>query len=112
MGMPGELQRDPRRHAHRNVGLVRQQDDRRVVGYLRERRGEIVDADAPHRPEAPRRQIGQLIAEPGEPERAAVLGQAPGIVFVNRNAGRFERAPGARSVPRPSRCTVLSSHQS
>ena len=35
MGMPRELQRDPRRHAHRDVGLVRQKDDRRVVGHFR-----------------------------------------------------------------------------
>ena len=73
MGMPGELQRDARRHAHRNIRLMRQQDDRRVVGHFCKRRAEIVDTDAPDRPEAPRRHIGQLIAKPGEPERVAVL---------------------------------------
>ena len=77
MGMAGELQRDARRHAHRDVGLVRQQDERRIVGDLRKRRAEIVDADAPHRAETPRRHIGELIAEAGQPERPAVLGQPP-----------------------------------
>ena len=92
MGMATELQRHPLRHAHRDVGLVRQQHDRRVVGYFRKRRCEIVDADAPHRPEAPRRKIRQLIAEPGQPERSAGFGQAFRVVFVNRNASGFERA--------------------
>ena len=76
MGMPGELQRDARRHAQRDVGLVRHQDDRRIVGDFRKRRAEIVDADALERPEAPRRHIGELIAEAGQPERMAVLGEA------------------------------------
>jgi hypothetical protein len=52
MGMAGELQRDARRHAPRDVGLVRQQNDRRVVGDFRQRRAEIVDADPLERPEA------------------------------------------------------------
>ncbi len=86
------MQRDPRRYAHRDVGLVRQQNDRRVVGHFRKRCGKIIDADALDRPEPPRRKIGQLIAEPGKPERAAGLGQARCVVFVNRNPGGFERA--------------------
>ncbi len=73
MGVPGQLQRDTPWHAPGDIGLVRQQDDRRIVGDLCERRAEIVDADAVHRPEAPRRKIGELIAEAGEPERLAVL---------------------------------------
>ena len=86
MGMAGELQRHPRRHALGDVGLMRQQNDRRVIGDLRQRRAEIVDADAPHRPETARREIGQLIAKAGQPERTPVLGQALGVVVVNRNA--------------------------
>ena len=52
MGMAGQLQRDARRHPHGDVGLMRQQHDRRIVGDLRQRRREIVDADAAHLPEA------------------------------------------------------------
>ena len=63
---------------------------------FRQRRTEIVDADAPARPEAPRRQIGQLIAEAREPERPAALGQPHHVVFVDRNASSFERAPRDR----------------
>ena len=66
---------------------MRQQDHRRVVGYFGKRRVEIVDADAPHRPEAPGRHIGQLIAETGQPERTAVLKETPGVVLVDRNTG-------------------------
>ena len=76
MGMAGELQRDARGHAPRDVGLMRHQDHRRIVGDLRQRRAEIVDADALERPEAARRHIGQLVAETGQPERMAVLGQS------------------------------------
>ena len=65
MGMARELQGDPRRHTHGNVWLVRQQNDRRVVGDFPKCRGEIIDADTPDRPEAARRKIGQLVAEPG-----------------------------------------------
>jgi hypothetical protein len=64
MGMPRELQRDSRRHAHRDVGLVRQQNDRRVIRDFPKRRAKVIDADTPDRPEAPRRKIGQLVAEP------------------------------------------------
>ena len=75
MGMAGELQRHPRRHPHRNVRLMRQQHDRRVVGDFPERRGKVVDADTFAGPESPRRHVSQLIAEPGEPERPAGLAQ-------------------------------------
>ncbi len=73
---------------------MRQQNDRRIIGDLRQRGAEIVDADAPHRPETARREIGELIAEAGQPERTPVLGEALGVVFVNRNAGRLQRAAG------------------
>ncbi len=79
MGMSGELQRDPRRHAHRNVGLVRQKNDRRVVGHLRKRRSKIVDADTLDRPEPARRKIGQLIAEPArDPAQFGLFGGGEG----------------------------------
>ena len=94
MGMTGKLQRDPRRHAPGDIGLMRHQDQRRIVGYLGQRRPEIIDADAPHRPETPHRRIGQLIAKTGQPERAAILDETPGVVFVDRNPGCFEPAPG------------------
>ena len=96
MGMPGKLQHHPRRYAQRHVGLVRQQNDRCIVGDFRKRRREIVDADALDRPEPTRRHIGQLIAETGEPERPAVLGQSRRIVVVNRDAGGLQRAPRDR----------------
>ena len=78
---------------------MRQQHDRRVVGHLPERRAEIINTDARHPSETPRRHVGQLIAKPGEPERVSILGQTPSIVFINRNAGRFERAPGDDRSP-------------
>src|SRR5207302_4601129 len=83
-----------------HVWLVRQQNDRRVVGDFPKCRGEIIDADTPDRPEAARRKIGQLVAEPGEPERPARALQPRHIVFINRNAGSFERAARDRwSLP-------------
>jgi hypothetical protein len=48
---------------------------------------------APPRREAACRKIGQLIAEPCQPERAITFGQAPGVIFVNRNARGIERLP-------------------
>ena len=51
-----------------------------------EGRMEIVDADPPHRPETACREIGQLIAEASQPEGPPVLGEALGVVVVNRNA--------------------------
>jgi hypothetical protein len=44
MRMPGQLQRDSRRQPHRNIGLVRQKNDRRIVGDFCKRRGKIIDA--------------------------------------------------------------------
>ena len=88
MGMAGELQRHPRRDAPGHVRLVRQQHDRRVVGNFCQRRAEIVDADAPHRAEAARRNVSQLIAEASEPELSETI--------------RFEaitlRCPGRRTI--------------
>ena len=81
MGMTGQLQRDPRRYANGHIGFMRQKNERRVVGHLLQRRGEIVDADAPHRAQARRRQIGQLIAETGQPERATGLAQGARASF-------------------------------
>ena len=51
MGVAGQLERDARGHARRDVGLMREQDDRRVVGDLCQRRIEIVDTEALGRPE-------------------------------------------------------------
>ena len=48
--------------------------------------GRASGADAPQRAKTPRRQIGELVAEPGEPERTAVLAEALGVVFVNGNS--------------------------
>src|ERR1700682_6687029 len=96
VGVPRKLQRHPRRHAHRDVGLVRQKNDRRVVANFPKRRREIIDADTLDRPEPPCRKIGQLIAEPGKPERATGFGKPLYVVFVNRNADGFERAPRNR----------------
>ncbi len=64
MGMAGELQRDARGHAPRYIGLMRHQNHRRVVGDLRQRGAEIVDADTLERPEAARRDIGELVPRP------------------------------------------------
>src|SRR5207237_10165667 len=51
-------------------------------------------------PEPARRQISQLIAETGEPERLAVFAQALRVVFVNWNTGSFEGAAGmGRPLP-------------
>src|SRR3954452_18574481 len=58
MGVAGQLQSDARGHPRRDIGLMREQDDRRIVGDLGERRVEIVGAEAPRAPEAPRRQKG------------------------------------------------------
>src|SRR5437867_1622195 len=74
MGVTGQLERDARGHARCDIGLMREQDDRRVFGDLCERRGEIVGTEAPSAAVALRRRIGELIAEAGEPERATILG--------------------------------------
>ena len=66
MGVPGELQRHALGHPARDIGLVREQDDRRIVGDLGKRGTEIVDADAMNGTKPPRRPIGELVAEPGE----------------------------------------------
>ena len=99
MGMAGELQRNARRHAPRDIRLVRHQDDRRVVGDFRKRRAEIVDADALERPEAPRRHIGELIAEAGQPERVAVLGQPRRRRFRRPECRRLPARAGRSSAP-------------
>src|SRR5512140_2957776 len=94
MGMTGELKRDARRQAMRDIRLMRQQDHRRIVRYLVERGAEIVDANSFDRSKAPRRSISQLIAKAGEPERAAAFAQALDVIFVDRNAGGLQRAAG------------------
>src|SRR5882724_3021628 len=100
MGMSGQLHRDARGHASSHIGFMRQKNERRVVRYLLQGRGKIIDADAFDRPEPPRREIGQLIAETCEPELVTVLAQALDVILVNRNADGFERAPGdRRSLP-------------
>ena len=70
---------------------MRQQDHRRVVSHLCERRVEIVDADPANAAKAPCRQISELIAEPGEPEGMAAPGQARDIILVDGNADGFQR---------------------
>src|SRR5215204_4713796 len=70
------------------------------LGDLRQRRAEIVDADALERPEAARRDISELVAETGQPERMAVLMEFLRVVFVNRNTGGLQRAAcGRQSLP-------------
>src|SRR3954451_13261897 len=81
MGVAGQLQSDARGHPRRDIGFMREQDHRCIVADLRERSGEIVDTEARHASEAPSRQVRELIAEAGEPERAAVLGEAHGVVL-------------------------------
>ena len=62
MGMSRKLQRDARRNAHRNIRLVRQQNDRRIVGDFCQGRIEIIDADARDRPEVERRKTDAPVA--------------------------------------------------
>jgi len=40
-----------------------------------------------------------LIAEPGKPERPAVFDEAHGVILVNWDAHRLERAAGDRRSP-------------
>src|SRR5215218_327561 len=87
MGVAGQLQRDAGGHARRDIGLMREQDDRRIVADLGKRRVEIVGAEAPRAPEASRRQKGELITEAGEPERATILGEPNDVVLVDGNTG-------------------------
>ena len=76
---------------------MRQQDHRRVVRHFGKRAGEIIDADAAALPQAARNHhVSQLIAEPREPERFAVLAQLHDLILVNRNADILERALGKR----------------
>src|SRR5262249_49540707 len=86
MGMTGELQRNARGHARGDIGLMCEQDRGGIIGDFGERRAEIVDADAPHRAKTPCRHVGELIAEAGKPERAAVLLKPFCVVLVDGNA--------------------------
>ena len=99
MGMPGELQRDAR-------------DGTRIAtsGSCASRMtgaSSVTFASVAPRSSTPMRgtglnrragQIGELIAEPGEPEGATVLGEAHRIVLVDRDADGFERAARERAL--------------
>ena len=108
MGMTGQLQRHARRHAHGNVGLMRKQDDRRVVGDPGKRRVEIVHANATDGAEISRREVGKLVAEAGEPEVTTILGETRGIILVDRDARCFQRAArDCRAPPVQLDCPIL-----
>src|SRR6266702_3943116 len=96
MGMAGQLQRDARGYARRDIGLMREQDDRRVVGDFCQRRIEIVGTEALRPAVALRRSISKLIAEAGEPERAAIPGETDDVVLIDGYAGRLQRPMGDR----------------
>ena len=100
MGMAGQLQRDARGYERRDIWLMREQDNRRIVGDLRQRAREIVGAKPMHAAIALRGIVGELIAEAREPEGASVLGETHDVVLVDGNAGRLQRAMGGcRPVP-------------
>src|SRR5882724_10026664 len=72
-----------------------EQNDGRIVRHLPQGRAEIVDADALDRTVSSRDEVGQLISETRDPERVTILGQAPYVVLIDRNACSLERAPGS-----------------
>src|SRR6516225_3120553 len=81
-------------HARKNVGLVRQQDHRRIVRDLGQGTVEVVHTGkaAPGR-FAPAVVKGELVAKAGEPERAAVVGESHDVVLVDGHTLALECAP-------------------
>ncbi len=92
MGVTGQNERDALGHTAENIRLMRQQHDRRIVGDGGKRLIEIVGADRQAIAALARRQIGDLIAEPGKPERTAVLSE-----------GARRRSRKRKCLPPPAR---------
>ena len=109
MGVAGQRERHALGHMGENVGLVRQQDHRRVVRHLGQRAGQIVDAlEAAPGLLAPAADQGQLVAEAGQPEGMPILGETHRVVLVDRDAHRLQCPPADhRPLARPLRLAVV-----
>ena len=80
MRVPRQRQRDAVWHPRENIGFVREQDHRRIVGDLRERACQIVDADEAAAAERKR----DLVTKARQPKTMGAVLQADGCVLVNR----------------------------
>ena len=90
----GKRERHALGHARKNIRLVRQQNHGRLICDLGERARQIIDAFEPApRPLAAAADEGHLVAEPGQPERTAVLVEAHHVVLVDGDADGFQHAP-------------------
>lgn len=82
MGVAGQGECRPRRHPREDVRLVGEEDERGVVGDLRERPLEVVGAA----------EVGHLRAEARQPEARALPRERRCPVLQHRNAGLREGA--------------------
>ena len=89
-----------------NIRLVHQQDHRIVGGDARQRAGQIVDAAEA----AVAEPVGDLVAEPGQPEAAGRLAEQHGVVFQHRNA-HLRQARRARRRCRTTSRDCRGSHR-
>src|SRR5262249_23601768 len=96
----------------KNVGFVRQQDHRRIVGDLGQCPVEVVHTGeaAPSR-FASAVEKGELIAKAGEPELTAVVGEPYDVVLIDGHTWRSS-ARRPTTGPRRARWAARSSHQS
>src|SRR6476646_6269135 len=77
MGMARERQRDPFRHARKNVRLVREQDDRIVGCELLQRTRQVVDAAEAATADA----VSDLIADARDPESLALTAEQDRMIL-------------------------------
>src|SRR5689334_7590740 len=92
--MPGKRERHTVGDPRKDVGLVREENDGRVVRDLGQSAGQVVYTFEPApRPLPTASNMRHLVAEAGEPERLAVLGKPNGIILVDRNANALQHAP-------------------
>jgi len=97
VGVPREGQGDARRHARKNIGFVREQDDRVVGRELRQRPRQIVDAAEAVRAYA----MGNLIADAGYPDALALGTEQDSLILQERDAHFRQRIAHAGEIVPP-----------
>src|SRR5271165_3857994 len=91
MGVSRKRNRYALGYGREDIGLVSQQDHRRIIGDALERSFEIIDAELASRPTKPAPGESLLIAESSEPEFFPAFCKLNALVFQHRNARLFKR---------------------
>jgi hypothetical protein len=99
--MAAERKRNARRHARKNIRLMRQQNNWRVVSDFRQRPGQIVDPISWMAP-PPHRDKGDLIAQSDNPERFPVLDQTHGVILIDGKTSILHGLADVRQAVAPA----------